>query len=56
MASSFLRSAFGGTVLRAGKKAAFAPTVFVRGKATLPALACELKIARNKTFGPALRS
>jgi len=38
MASSFVRSAFGNTVLKSGKSAAFAPTIFVRGKATLPDL------------------
>ena len=43
MASSFVRSAFRGHVLRAGKQAAFAPTIFVRGKATLPDLPCELR-------------
>jgi hypothetical protein len=52
MVSSFVRSAFGGTVLRAGKQAAFTPTIFIRGKATLPDLACEFRNYRNKTIDP----
>jgi hypothetical protein len=56
MASSFVRSAFGGNVLRAGKRAAFAPTIFVRGKATLPDLACEFTNYSNETFALAVRS
>ena len=47
MASSFVRSTFGGHILRAGKQAAFAPTIFVRGKATLPDLPCELSELLN---------
>jgi hypothetical protein len=55
MASSFVRSAFGGHILRAGKKAAFAPTIFVRGKATLPDLPCELRNYSIQTYALAIQ-
>ena len=56
MASSFVRSAFGGKVLHAGKKAAFAPTIFIRGKATLPDLACEFGNYSDEIFARAVRN
>jgi hypothetical protein len=54
MASSFVRSAFSGKVLHAGKKAAFAPTIFIRGKATLPDLACEFGNYSDEIFARAV--
>jgi hypothetical protein len=55
MASSFVRSAFRGQILRAGKQAAFAPTIFVRGKATLPDLPCELRNYSIQTYALAIQ-